>query len=116
MRNASCSIQGYSNSAVSLILTFPIVEVEFDGFALVDVKIREPNGKHKQNEQQKEFELLADLLQRKAHPHHSNITHSVENSDLCPFSVDVVQLECQKTLKLCFALTISCIVSRLEQI
>lgn len=70
---------------------FPIVEVEFDGFALVDVKIREPNGKHKQNEQQKEFELLADLLQRKAHPHHSNITHSVENSDACPFSVDVVQ-------------------------
>lgn len=116
MRNDPCSIQGYSNSAVSLILTFPIVEVEFDGFAFVDVKIREPNGKHKQNEQQKEFELLADLLQRKAHPHHSNITHSVENSDLCPFSADVVQLECQKTLTLCFAFTILVIVPRLEQI
>lgn len=93
-----CSIQGSSYSAVSLILTFPIVEVEFDGFALVDVKIREPNGKHKQNEQQKEFELLADLLQRKAHPHRNNITHTVENSDLFLF-VDFVQLECQKTLK-----------------
>jgi len=52
----------------SSILTFPIVEVEFDGFALVNVKIREPNGKHKQNKQQKEFKLLADFLQRKAHP------------------------------------------------
>lgn len=64
----------------NIILTFPIVEMEFDGFALIDVKICEPNGKHKQNEQQKELELCADLLQRKAHSHHRNITHSVENS------------------------------------
>lgn len=49
--------------------TFSVVEVEFDGLALVDVQVREPHGGGEQHQQQQEFELLPDLLHGEAqHP------------------------------------------------
>lgn len=49
--------------------TFSIVEVQFDGLALVDVQVGEPNGRGEQHQQQQELELLPDLLHGEAqHP------------------------------------------------
>lgn len=53
----------------SFPLTFPVVEVEFDGLALVDVQVGEPDGGGEQDQQQQELELLSDLLHGEAqHP------------------------------------------------
>lgn len=50
-------------------LTFAVVEVEFDGLALVDVQVGEPHGGGEQHQQQQELELLPDLLHGEAqHP------------------------------------------------
>ncbi len=53
----------YKNQAQ---LTFSIVEVKFDGFALVDVQVRKPHGKSEQHQQQQKFELLSDFLHRES--------------------------------------------------
>lgn len=50
-------------------LTFSVVEVEFDGLALVYVQVGEPHGGGEQDQQQQELELLPDLLHGEAqHP------------------------------------------------
>lgn len=53
--------------------TFPVVEVEFDGLALVDVQVGEPHGGGEQYQQQQELELLPDLLHGEAQHPGSNI-------------------------------------------
>lgn len=63
-----------------LDLTFAIAGVEFDGPALDDMQVGEANGKREQHEEQEELELLAYFLQREAHPPHSSMSSSMENS------------------------------------
>lgn len=49
--------------------TFAVVEVQFDGLALVDVQVGEPHGGGEEDQQQQELELLPDLLHGEAqHP------------------------------------------------
>lgn len=49
--------------------TFSVVEVEFDGLALVDVQVGEPHCGGEQHQQEQELELLPDLLHGEAqHP------------------------------------------------
>lgn len=43
--------------------------MEFDGFALVDVEVREPHRESKQHQQQQKFELLSDFLHRESQHH-----------------------------------------------
>lgn len=63
-----------SNTSIMIMTpTFPVVEVEFDGLALVDVQVGEPHGGGEQNQQQQELELLPDLLHREAQHPDSNI-------------------------------------------
>lgn len=61
-------------------LTFAIARVEFDGPALDDVQVGKADGEGKKHKEQKELELLAYFLQREAHPPHSSMSRSVENS------------------------------------
>lgn len=61
-------------------LTFAIAGVEFDGPALDDVQVSEANGEGEKHKEQKELELLAYFFQREAHPPHSTMSRSVENS------------------------------------
>lgn len=53
--------------------TFSVVEVEFDGLALVDVQVGEPHGGGEQYQQQQELELLPDFLHGEAQHPGSNI-------------------------------------------
>lgn len=53
----------------SSVFTFSVVELQFDGLALVDVQVGEPHGGGEQYQQQQELELLPDLLHGEAqHP------------------------------------------------
>lgn len=61
-------------------LTFAIAGVEFNGPALDDMQIGEANGKREKHKEQEELELLADFLQREAHPPQRSMARSVENS------------------------------------
>lgn len=44
-------MQATKSASLSGNLTFSVVEVEFDGLALVDVQVREPHGGGKQHQQ-----------------------------------------------------------------
>lgn len=61
-------------------LTFAIAGVQFDSPALDDMQVGEANGEREKHKEQEELELLAYFLQREAHPPHSSISRSGENS------------------------------------
>lgn len=54
---------------VRLPRTFAVVEVQSDGFALVDVQVGEPHGKCEQHQKEQQLKLLPNFLHREAqHP------------------------------------------------